>query len=119
MLYAIISILFVGMNNNFRITICTEMMPAFLEFFLQLSIVIDLTIVDNQDALIFVEDRLLTTSYINNRQATHTQCNSILDPDSMIVWPTMANYLAHMIYHLLRASVTALHIDKTSYSAHD
>ncbi len=82
-------------------------------------IVIDLTIEDNQDALILVEDRLLTAGYINDRQATHAQCNSIFDPDSLIVWPAMANYLAHMIYELLRASVTALQIDKTSYSAHD
>src|SRR6266487_7131110 len=118
MLYAIITVLFIGMNNGFRVAICTEVMPAFLEFFLKLTIVIDFAIEDDQDALIFVEDGLLAASHVNDRKTAHTECNSISSPDSLTIWAAMADDLAHVIYELLCAIATALYVDKTRYSAH-
>ena len=71
MLNAIITVLFVGMNDSLCVTLRAKVMTTFHQFFLKLTIVIDFAIEDDQDTLIFVENGLMTTSQVNNSEATH------------------------------------------------
>src|ERR1700738_2110023 len=99
---AIITILLVGMNNCLGIAISTKAMPSLLEFFLKLRIIIDFSIEDDEDTLIFVENRLLAASQVDNGEAAHTKRNSLSYPGPLIIWPTVTNNLAHAVYELLR-----------------
>jgi hypothetical protein len=115
---AIITVLLVGMNNDLCVTIRGKAVTALLEFFPKLTIVIDFPIEDDEDALIFVKDGLMATREVNNRETAHAQCSSIAYPHSLIVWPTVANNLAHAIYHFFCMVTAALYVNKSSYSAH-
>ena len=55
---------------------------------------------------------------VNNGETTHAECSSITYPSTLIVWPTVANNLAHTVYELLRVIATTFNVNKTSYSTH-
>ena len=118
MLDAIVTILLIGMNNGFCVTIRGKVMTTLLKFFLKLTIVIDFPVENNEDVLLFVEDGLMAAGKVNNGEAAHTQCSPITYPYSLIVWPTVANGLAHALYELLCAVTATLSVNKSSYSAH-
>ncbi len=106
------------MNNSLGVTIRAKVMPTFLKFFLKLTIVIDFSIEDDKDTLIFVENGLMTTCQVDNREATHPQRDSITYPGPLIIWSSVTNSLAHAINKVLCAILTALYINKTNYTAH-
>src|SRR2546429_751417 len=58
------TILFVGMDDGFRVALSTQMMTDLLEFFLQFAVVIDLSIEHNNYTLIIIKDMLLTACHI-------------------------------------------------------
>src|SRR5947209_4968570 len=115
---AIISVLFVGMDNGFGIALSAKMMPTLAQFFLQLAVVIDFTIEHNEYALIFVEDRLLSTCHVNDREATHAKRGPITHPGSLIIWSTVTNHHTHALYQLLGALATLHFVNKTGNTTH-
>src|SRR6266705_92057 len=118
MLDTLITILFVGMNNSLSITVCLEMMPSLLEFLLELLIVINLPIEHDKDALVFVENRLMSPGKVNDCKPAHTQCDALAYPGSLIIWSTMANNLTHAIYKLLCFVSATFAVDESRYSTH-
>ena len=114
----IITKLFIRMNNGLGIAIGVEVMPALLKFFAKFKVVIDFSIEDDENALIFVKNGLMATSQVNNREATHTQGNSIAYPGSLVVWSAVANDLAHAIYELFCVATAAFYVNKSSNSTH-
>ncbi len=114
----VIPVLLISMNDRLCVTISAKRMPPLLKFSPQLAVVIDFAVKDNQDALIFVKNRLVAASQVYNRETAHTQSNPVTYPDSLIVWSTVAHNLAHPIYELLCVVTAALYIDESSYSAH-
>src|SRR6266571_6957258 len=95
MLDAIIAIFLIGMYYRLCIALRSKVMPALLQFFLKLTVVIDFSIKDNQDTLIFVKNRLMTPSEIDNRKTPHAQCNSISKPNTLLIRATVPNDFAH------------------------
>src|SRR5260370_2060891 len=93
-------------------------MTTLLKFFLQFTIVIDFPIQDDEYALIFVKNRLMTASQVDDRETAHAQGHAVINPHSLAIWPTVANDLAHAVDELLRIFATALSINKSGYSAH-
>ena len=86
------------MNNGLGIAICLEMVPSLLKFLLELLIVINLPVEYDEDALVFIENRLMTTCKINDCKSAYTQGNTLAYPDSLIIWTTTADNLTHAIY---------------------
>src|SRR6266567_491427 len=97
---AIIAVFLIGMYNRLCIAFRSKVMPALLQFFLKLTVVIDFSIKDNQDTLIFVKNRLMTPSEIDNRKTPHAQRSSISNPNTLIIWATVPNDPAHPVYKL-------------------
>src|SRR5579864_1710617 len=97
MLDAIIAVFLIGMYYGLCIALRSKVMTALLQFFLKLTVVIDFSIKDNKDTLIFVKNRLMTSSEVDNRKAPHAQCNSIFKPNPLIIWATVPNDFAHPI----------------------
>ena len=114
----IITKLFIRMNNGLGIAIGVKVMPTLLKFFAKFKVVIDFSIVDDENALIFVKYGLVTTRHVNNRETAAAQCCPITYPDSLVVWPTMPDDLAHTIDKLFSPIQTKLCVYKSRYSAH-
>src|SRR5260370_39669986 len=93
MLDAFVTILLISMNNSLGVTIRAKVMPTFLKFFMKLTIVIDFSIEDHKDTLIFVENGLMTTCQVDNREATHPQRDSITYPGPLIIWSSVTFFL--------------------------
>ena len=106
------------MNDGLGVTIGAEVMTMLLEVFLQFPIVIDFPIQDDENALIFVKNWLVTASKIDDRETAHAQGNTLIYPYPLVIWPTVANDLAHAVDELPRIVTTALSINKSSYSTH-
>src|SRR5260370_9772344 len=109
----LIPVLFVGVNDGLGVTIRTKVMTTLLKLFLQFTIVIDFPIQDDENALIFVKNRLMTASQVDDREAAHAQGYAIINPHSLVVWPTVATALAHTVDQLLRVVPTALYTYKS------
>src|SRR5436309_15734089 len=118
MLDAIIAVFLIGMYYRLCIAFRSEVMPALLQFLLKLTIVIDFSIKDHKDTLIFVKNRLMTSREIDNRKTPHAQCNSISKPNPLIIWATVPNDFAHPIDKLHSIVMTTFSINKSSYSTH-
>ena len=118
MLDTVIPVLLVSVNDGLGVAIRTKVMTTLLKLFLQFTIVIDLPIQDDEDALIFVKNRLMTASQVNDRETAHAQGHTIINPHSLVIWPTVANDPAHAVDELLRVVTTALYINKSGYSTH-
>ncbi len=59
------------MDNDFRIRVRTERVPAAFQRLAQLLEVIDFTVVNNRDIAGFVEYGLMSTRKVNNAEAAH------------------------------------------------
>src|SRR6266516_5989611 len=92
---AIIAVFLIGMYNRLCIALRRKVMPAFLQFFLKRTIVIDFSIKDHKNTPIFVKNRLMTPSEIDNRKTPHAQCNSISKPNTLLIRATVPNDFAH------------------------
>src|SRR5581483_2071324 len=67
-IYARISVLFISMNDRFGVRLRLELVPKLHEFRRQGGIVVNLAVEDDQDRLVFVEDRLPASPDINDAE---------------------------------------------------
>ncbi len=77
MQHTIISIFFVRVNDDLGVAIGGKAVTKVLQLFLKLAIVVYFPIEDDKNTPIFVKNGLMSTPEVNNREAAHTQCNSI------------------------------------------
>jgi hypothetical protein len=56
------------MNDDFRVGVGVKAMAARFEFLAKLSEVVNLSVIDNAESLVLVEDRLVTPSQIDNAE---------------------------------------------------
>ena len=118
LLNAVITVFLISMNNCFSIRRRLKMVPAFLEDVPQLTIVINFSIENNQNAPVFIENGLVTADQVDDRQAAHTHGHAITHPDPLVIRPTMSNDLTHAVYKLSSIFITTLCINKSGYSTH-
>src|SRR5882757_1448391 len=86
----------VEMNDDFCIASGIEAMSAPFQLGTQLGKIVDLAVVDDPCAAIFVEHRLMSASEIDDAQAAHAQTGAVLDEDAFIVGPTVDDLIAHV-----------------------
>src|SRR5438093_7021287 len=60
------AVLFVSMNNRFRVGLSVELMSTRLEFTLQVAIVVNLAVEDNRDCAVAAGDRLTSAGQIDD-----------------------------------------------------
>jgi hypothetical protein len=56
------------MDDHFRVTVGVKAMAASFEFQAKLLEIVNLSVIDNADSLVLVEDWLVTTSQIDNAE---------------------------------------------------
>jgi len=72
-------------------------MPACRKALAQLKVVVNLTVEDDNDGAIFVENRLSTALYIDDTQATAPQPDAGIDERSDSIGPTVRESAYHGI----------------------
>jgi hypothetical protein len=91
---------FVEVNQNFRIRARREPMTAADEALLQLLEVVDLAVHDDGDRSVLVEDRLVTAGYVDDRQPLDAEADTVLDEDTARVRPSVLHNGAHPMQQL-------------------
>jgi hypothetical protein len=92
------SVLVVGVNNCFGVAVCIKGVTEFLEFVAEFPVVINLAVENYPGSVVLVVDRLLSTLYVNYRQAAHTKADRAIDVEAIVIWPTMSDGRAHSPY---------------------
>ena len=90
-----ITILGVGVNNDFSVALGLEHVPFSLEFTAKLAEIVDLTITDDPERVVVVRDGLVTTGEVNNGKSLHSQRNAFSDVHALVVRTTMKCHRAH------------------------
>src|SRR6516165_11428909 len=73
-------------------------MTAALEFTPKLRKVINLSVVDNADGLVFIENRLMASSEVDDAQAPHSKPGTVSYENAFVIGPAMDNAVAHPTY---------------------
>jgi hypothetical protein len=60
------------MDYYFSVSVTVKAMAATLEFSAKLPEVVNLSVIDNADTLVFVEDWLVTTSQVDNAEPPYS-----------------------------------------------
>jgi hypothetical protein len=61
----------------------------------QFEMIVDLPVKDNPDALIFVVDRLMAASHIDNRKTPHPKPDAATDIGAAIIRATVDDRIVH------------------------
>src|SRR6266850_244254 len=83
--HAFDAVLFVGMDNGFRVGAGSELMAARNQIRRKIGEVVDLAVEDNYNGTVFIENRLLSAAEIDNAQAAMPQADVVLDEVTLVV----------------------------------
>src|SRR5258708_15142 len=95
MLDAVSSVLFVQVDNGFRVAVSTVMMTTGLELLAECAVVIDLPVENDPQSSILVTDGLVAGREVDNAEAAHAQAYAAAGVDSLIVGPAMHHRGTH------------------------
>src|SRR2546422_1009576 len=83
------------MEDRFRVASSPIAVPSGLEPRTKSRMVVDLAVVDDPDSLILVRHRLVTTGHVNDRQPPVSEPDRTFDQETLAVWPSMPEHVAH------------------------
>jgi hypothetical protein len=72
-------------------------MAAAFELGLELEKIVNLTVINDPGAAIFVEDRLVAAREVDDTEATHAETRAIIDIEPLIVRAAVHDLLAHVV----------------------
>jgi hypothetical protein len=87
--------IFIQVNDHLSIRSGTEPMAFIDQTLAQLPEIVDLSVQDDPDGLVFVVDRLLTRLKVDDAEPSHTHSEISIHEDSLIIRSTMPNTPAH------------------------
>ena len=105
-------------NDHFGIAAGAEHMAQRLQFGNQFLVVVDLAVVDDRDAAVFVVQRLLAGRQIDDRQPPVAEAHPRLQMQSAFVGAAVELRLVHPIEEATVDFPPALAVENTCYSAH-
>src|SRR3990170_5162376 len=94
----IVSMLFIGMQDRFRIGTCPENMTRRLKIPSQLPEIINFPVKNHPNRPVFVKNRLLSAGQIDDRKSPHPDSYSFSDVDPFVVRPAMLQDVTHQFY---------------------
>src|SRR6476660_3495767 len=89
--------LFVGMHDRLGVAVRVERVTRPLEIGAQLLKVVDLAVEHDPDGAVFVVNRLMAGGEIDDAQAPHAECDTVVDPDALVVGAAMTDHVAHSV----------------------
>src|SRR5216683_1133347 len=93
-------------------------MPASREPAAQLLVVVDFPVEDDHLGAVFVEDRLSTAAQVDDAEASHPETGGPLHVQSLVVWPTMLERVAHATHQRLRHRALPVPVHDACDAAH-
>jgi hypothetical protein len=75
-----------------------EAMAAAFELGAEFWKVVNLAVVDDPCAAVFVEDRLMPTGEVDDAEAAHAETRAVGDVESLIVGTAVHDLLAHVVH---------------------
>src|SRR5262245_29804294 len=106
------------MNDRFRVGPCSELMPLRQQIDCQIRVVVDLTVEYDDDRAIFVEDRLLSATQIDDAQPAMAEAHITLDEIAVIVRTTMRLRRCHAFQQRRINWISCVEIDDPANPAH-
>jgi hypothetical protein len=105
-------------NDDFGVALRTKHVAESHELGDELLKVIDFAIEGDNDAAVFVVQRLLARRNINNRQPAMTQADAGLDVIAALVWPPVMLCLVHACENFTRDVAALARVENSCNSAH-
>jgi hypothetical protein len=118
MLYTIIPVFLVCVDDYFSVAIGPKTVPTLLELLLEFAIVVDFSIEDGQDTFILVEHGLVAQGSVYDGEAAHAERHAIAYPDSLFVRATMSNDPTHRVDHHTCIVIGVTCVNESRYSTH-
>src|SRR5712664_3384783 len=95
MVHALPSVLFMEMNNGFRVAPAAITMTAFLQLLAQFLVVVNFTVVNEPYRAIFVRDGFLPRLLADDAETAHRQANVLGNVKSVFVRTSMNDLPVH------------------------
>ena len=92
-------ILFVKINDRFRIARGSVSVASLFERASMVAVVVDFAVVDDPDGIVFVSHRLVSAAKINYREAAMRKPDALVNKDARIIRPAMRKRIAHRKKH--------------------
>src|SRR6185503_19698991 len=89
------AVFFVKMNDSFGVAGCLILMAARFEIRPQISMVIDLAVIDDPHAAVFIRHRLMPARQIHNRQPPVPQPHRSVDVHTGVIGSAMRQAVSH------------------------
>ena len=86
------------MNDDFGIGLGVEAMAALFQFRAKFGKIVDLAVVNDPRAAVFVENGLVPARQIDDAETPHTQPGTIRDIDAFVVRSPMDDSIAHLAH---------------------
>src|SRR2546426_5067784 len=99
----LLAVLFIKMRQHFRVRRASERVATFFQVLSELAIIVDFTVEDDGDALVFVEGGLFAANKIDDCEPAHAERNALRDHETFRIGPAMNHALAHRMQQLFRA----------------
>src|SRR6266567_1791327 len=115
---AVLAPLLPRVNNHLGIAFGPEAVAEAYQFRDELPIVVDLAVIDNDDAAVLVEQWLLSGRQVDDGQAPVTEANSGLTVQPHFIGPAMKLRFVHMRDKLSRNGPPSGHIHDPDDAAH-
>src|SRR6185312_11069616 len=110
------SVFFKKVKQNFSIRLGRKRMSPRFKFGSQLKIVKDFAVEHNPQALIFVGDRLLAPTQINDAQTRAAQTDGAIQQNAKLIRAPMPDHGEHSAKAVLRDSFTAGLVEFSGYA---
>src|SRR5215467_1971667 len=108
----------IEMNDDFCIGLRRKQMSPTFELLAQLLEIVDFSVENHRDAAVLIKDGLMAACHINDAEPAHSQPNTVLDKDALVVGSTVHHGLAHLMDRgTIDSAIIAL-TDNASNSAH-
>ena len=98
MLYAIVSVLFVQMDNGFSVAVGTVAVATRLKLPAKLGVIVDFAVEDDPDGTSFVAYWLMTAGDVNDAQAAHADGDAAIGINALIIGTAVHHHSAHLAH---------------------
>src|SRR5437660_9134449 len=106
------------MNNDFRIGMRIKSVSFCLKFVPQTKKIVNLSVENDPHGTVFVMDRLVATSDVDDAEAPHAQPHPTLGVYSLVVRAPVDNRSAHFMHSCRIYWCLVIIRDDSSYAAH-
>jgi len=88
-------------NDGFGIAVCIESVAEFFELRAEFQVVVNLAVENDPGGTVLVVNWLLAAFNVNDRKSPHSQTDSRIEVEAVIVWATVSYRGAHSRHEIV------------------